>query len=454
MKERLEQRTYRRSPGRQYGYDYDPLRQNGGRGDASTSTTRTGSHLAQRPDLRRTRQLLRQSILASKSKSGTLPVDESDIDISSIEFEDGTPRSDDMGPPFVRAHRQAVIGDDQGMDEEYEGRDESQAYRNRRRTRDLERPREDISYSNHPYEPDARGLAETELEEDDQWQELDFVDPDIGYEDPVDPREGYAEPPPLLAPSRRRLPEYRQASRRPIEPAYPEYDEDQYEEDEYEEERVRPSARRKARKRRITRRKLLWGLGLGALAAGGVAAYELAPRIPQALNNVGTNIEKELQDAYNQGLAKGEEAVRKEFITALNDLEGISLQTAIFSAKLTREAYDAFVSPIVTLAATITGDFLNLALRALITARGWLIKIGQDNDTLAALQTVLQTWTQRVNELPTQLQSITDADLDGAQSYLRALQRKIQQEQAKLNQEETPTPTSSRTPSSTKTPKH
>jgi hypothetical protein len=48
--------------------------------------------------------------------------------------------------------------------------------------------------------------------------------------------------------------------------------------------------------------------------------------------------------------------------------------------------------------------------------------------------------------MPKKIQTITDSDLDGAQSYLRALQRKIQQEQAQLNSQGTPTPATGATP--------
>src|ERR1700730_4408280 len=90
---KFERRAYRKSPGRQYGYDYDPLKRSSrsgtsqsGRGDTSgagnrwstqeESTSRPGIQLAQRPDPRRTRQLLRQSILASKYPSAPLQPDE------------------------------------------------------------------------------------------------------------------------------------------------------------------------------------------------------------------------------------------------------------------------------------------------------------------------------------------------------------------------------------------
>ncbi|MBA2681445.1 MAG: hypothetical protein H0U76_23985, partial [Ktedonobacteraceae bacterium] len=69
-KDHLERRTYRKSPGRQYGYDYDPLRSQGGQSRSGSqhgeTMSKSGALMAQRPDPRRTRQLMRQSIIASK----------------------------------------------------------------------------------------------------------------------------------------------------------------------------------------------------------------------------------------------------------------------------------------------------------------------------------------------------------------------------------------------------
>lgn len=425
-KENIERRTYRRSPGRQYGYEYDPLRsqyqvgqsQNGA--DSSPGGERSTQRLAQRPDPRRTRQLLRQNILASKKGSGALDEEMQERDTPDYDFDEGTlpPRGAERPS---RVTRRISPTEDEEYFDEYEGREDSRSNRERYRS-----PQE--------YE---RGYAERRHEPGDDWQDFDFVDPDIGYEDPLDQRVGYAEPPLM-----RRAPETSRRSLRPVKPQ-PEFDEEEYEEEE-------EAPRRKPRRRGKIRRRALLGLGIGAIAAGGIAAYELAPRIPGALSQAGTNIEHELQDAFNKGVAAGADAARKEFINALDNVEGVSLQAAIDSARLTRLAYDAFVSPIVTLAATVTGDFLSVTLRALIAGRGWLARINQDNDTLAALQNVLQTWVQKVNEVPEQLQSITDTDLDGAQSYLRGLQRTIQKEQAKLNGQVTPTPAA--TPGKKQTP--
>ena len=185
-----------------------------------------------------------------------------------------------------------------------------------------------------------------------------------------------------------------------------------------------------------------------------MAAIELGPKLPQALQNASSNIEHQLQEEFNKGVAAGAEQVRKEFLTALDSVEGVSLDAAMEAAKLTRTAYDVFVSPLVTLAATVTGDFLSITLRAVQTARSWLGRIYQDNATLNALQTVLETWVKQVNSMPKQLQTITDTDLDGAQAYLRGLQHTLQQEQAKLNQQQqTPVPSATPKAKPTSAPK-
>jgi len=338
-----------------------------------------------------------------------------------------------MSPPAARA-RPILTDDEQNG---YEEQEDSTLFSNRYRTRN-NRPAQPPMVAPEHYDETGG------VEEEGEWNQFDFVDPDVGYEDPLDRRIGHSpgsslrSPAPRTSTTSRRMPgDYPRNSRRSQQL---EYDDEEYS----DEEEYAPPVRRKARKQGISRRKML--LGLGVVAVGGVAAYEIAPKIPQALNNVGTNLEHQIQDAYNKGLAQGAEAVRKEFITSLQNLEGVSLQAAMAAAKLMRQAYDAFVSPLVTMAATVTGDFLGVTLQALSIARGFLAKFNQDNDTLAALQTVVQSWIKQVHSVPKEIQTITDADLDGAQAYLRALQRKIQEEQAKLNNPSTPTPAPKATP--------
>ncbi len=414
MKDRSERKAYRRSPGRQYGYDYDPLESRRGlsqqgRGEtsipgdewsdetSSRDSNRSELQLAPRPNLRRTRQLLRQSILASKTHTG-------------LEDED--------------SEQQISTDDDQNR---YNEQTDSTLFSNRYQAR-----------RNRPvqaHSPTPQRTVEPEQEQE-EWADYDaFVDPDIGYENPLDQRVGYSQALPIKTPAyppiaRRagasQIPT-RVPSQRLTRNAPPEYDQ--------------PAPRRR-KKRGITRRGLLWGIGAAAVGATALGAYELAPRLPKAIGDVGSNIEHQLQDAFNKGVTAGANQVRKEFINELENLEGVSLDAAITAAKLTRVAYDTFVSPLVTLAATVTGDFLNITLRALIQGRRWLSNIGQDNSMLQALQTVLETWGKQVTNMPKQIQAITDTDLDGAQAYLRALQQKIKDEQAKLNgQAPTPNPT-------------
>jgi hypothetical protein len=414
VKDGTEKRLYRKSPGRQYGYDYDPLQSqsltgNGQQGRSSTSfqsdslSTREGSGpntdrhtsglLGPRPDPRRTRQLIRKNIIASKSKSAQMD-DTSELD-------------PELRDRYVSSDEKQRMYEDQ-----------------------VETPHYPSHRTRSAHMPPAPREYYTEL--DDGYEEgpfvdegLDYLDPDLGYynidedEDPLAYRLPYNE----VARGRRRS--------EPLE-----YDEEE------QDEIVKPS---KKKKKGVSRRKML----LIAAAAGGtaIAGYELLPKVPHALEQAGTNIEHQLQDAFSKGVASGEEAVRKEFINALDTMEGVSIDAAIGAARLTRVAYDVFVSPLVTLAATVADDFLSITLAALIKARSWLQQINADNATLAALQVVLQNWEKQAHTLPKKLQTITETDLDGAQAYLAALHRKIQEEQAKLNgQSTTTTPTPKSTP--------
>jgi hypothetical protein len=420
-KDRSERKTYRKSPGRQYNYETDPLRSRTGHSQSGRvengrvgTTGRISTQI--RPDPRRTRQLLRQSILASKAHPATS--DEEHVEQQEAE------------QPFQHPPQ---------YDQEISRRHPS---------------RDHLPQQHIPSTPEV--LMDRQREDEDSWRELEDIDPDLGYEDPHDARLVYTEgiPPrssafvPLTQNGRRMPTHTPTRSMRPIEEEV--YDDDEYE-DEYEDDDDRPPARRGVGKGNVSRRGLLVGLGLVAVGGTGVAAYELAPKIPQAVSTVGTNIEHQLQDAFNKGLQQGADNVRREFVTTLENLEGFSLQGALSAVKLMRAAFDTFVLPIITFGATLTGDFLSAMLRAVQTARGLLAQSFQDNPTLIAVQKVLQSWVDQASNMPKQLAAITDADLDGAQAYLRALQRKIDEEKAKLNNTgQKATPTVRPTP----TPKH
>lgn len=414
--DRSGKRTYRRSPGREYGYEYDPLHSNplsgngqSGRSSVSpqseplmgkmknagtSSSTRSSGVLSPRPDPRRTRQLLRQNILATKARNGAA-ADTGHIDpeirLNSYSPDTSRPQGGGQAP----------------------------------QSRRYVEPVEHLEPPAMPYE-----------------DELEYLDPDAGYDEEIDPlagRVGY--------PIAQREPEILLNGRRgsngsrsmPLaEPDIEEEEEDQR------------GRKKKKKKGLLSRRKLIVGAVL--VGGGAAAAYEFGPKIPALLESAASNVEHQVQDAFNRGFAAGGTAVRKELINGLDTLEGVSLEGAVAAANLTRTAYDVFVSPIVTLASTIAGDFLSALLNALIKARGWLQQINADNATLVALTNILQSWVNQVNTMPKKLQTITDTDLDGAQAYLRNLQRTIQQQQAILNGQVTPTPTISHTPSTTTSP--
>ncbi|WP_376797194.1 hypothetical protein [Thermogemmatispora sp.] len=449
--ERMERRLYRRSPGRQYSQeDYEGLRSQSYRGQtaqtrwpsassnsSSSSRTPSGSLLTRRPDLRRTRQLMRQSILASKRE---------EMSLHSEGILTASPEMEEEPFPLTRGRSHTL-------------------YSHERHATAVPRPARLSSRL-----PSRRQLAEEEEEEEAEgWDDevIAVVDEEpepYGFASP-DPEESYEQEryrgnaalvsryedelaqeqeEEMAFESGEPLPSVRRrATRHPATRWLAEPEPDNYppEEEEYFEEE---KPRRK--KRILTRRRVLVGLGVAATGGAVVAASQLAPKIPETLGNTANNIERQVADAFNRGFQAGADSVRKELISSLESIEGVSLDAAIAAARLLRTAYDVFVSPLLTLAANVTGDFLNVTLRAFKQARQWLANIGQDNQVLAALQTVLESWSTQVKQMPKQLQAITDADLDGTQAYLRGVQRKIAEEKAKLNggsQQATPTPSPS-----------
>ncbi|HCI78349.1 MAG TPA: hypothetical protein DHW02_01510 [Ktedonobacter sp.] len=443
-KERSERKMYRRSPGRQYGYDYDPLRSQtpqNRQNDSGTSSlperspqreipARASAPLVQRPNLRRTRQLTRKSIIESR-RSALAEVDQQEQQPDEVASYDSSP-----------------------LEEE-----DRTLYSSRRAARDAYKEHNPSTSQLSPEQDDLyeEQYADEDMDEypHEQWTE---VDPDAGFDDeyeepdPLDGRVRYAQVPVAReerAPIGKRT--------RQLDDSYAEYD-DGYEDDEDYDDYVEPLPTRKERRdkyeerderprrksKKVSRRGLLFGLGAAAVTGTGIAAYELVPKIPSALDGAATNVEQQIQAAFEKGLAQGADNARRELIGALETIDGFTIDGAIGAAKLMRIAYDVFVSPIITQSANIAGDVLNAMLSAIKTARGILAQSFLDNSTLQAIQKVLQAWVDQVSTLPKQLNAITDTDLDGAQAYLNALKQKLEAEKAQLNKSATPTPTSTK----------
>ncbi|GER88169.1 hypothetical protein KDW_23310 [Dictyobacter vulcani] len=419
-----ERRMYRKSPGRQYGYEYDPLNsQSGSRAPNGETASRSGMLLAQRPDPRRTRQLMRQSIIASKrpNEEETEQIDFSDTPYAGIVEEDPYEARPSRRHPARHPLPEAYLPSAQ------------KRYRSKQG---------DFS---QPVLPPTSALYLPEDEDyDDEWRDLADVDPDPGFEEPLDQRVRYIQEDDddydVVVPSRssiRPVPQPKLTRRlEPITPEriYPDEDDNYDYEYEYEDDQASVRRVKSGSRKKMSRRGLLFGAGAVAVVGAGAVASQYIPKLPQAVNDVSSNVEHQVQEAFNKGVAQGVDQARKDFVGSMENLEGFTLEGAITAARLTRVAYDVFVSPIIKFGANITGDVLSGMLKAFKTARGLLAGIYQDNATLIAIQKVLETWVTQVDTLPKRLDAITQSDLDGAQAYLRALQRKVDDEKAKLNQ--------------------
>lgn len=168
---------------------------------------------------------------------------------------------------------------------------------------------------------------------------------------------------------------------------------------------------------KIARRALLAGVGVGACVAG----VELAPA---ALKKMGEFTQAEVQDAFSAGVDSG----RKALLDELSQIEGLTIDGAIGTAELTRLAVKFVVLPVSRLASTIEGGALDVLYNALQSAKDNLARINVHISQLDGLKQMVGEWRDGINQLPTTLDKYANADIDSAESYLKALQKKIQQE--------------------------
>lgn len=431
-KDHLEHR-YRKSPGRQYGYEYDPLRsQNEG------SPSNSGTALAQRPDPRRTRQLMRQHIIASRR-----PLSD---EMDSLAAEDLTLIENPQARVTRRFAESQRIQDHDEYNERFANSYPPQ-------TPPLQRVRP----ARTPRLPATRELAGEEQDwHDDSNSESAYNEysqhAEEEYED-----ERVRRPLPVARRSRRDVVPSRRVQRDPRTRVFvheEKADENNYEApaDEQapvkkkpaegrifeEHEELPPGLRPVKRPQNMSRRGWLIGIGAVGVVAAGVAVASNVPRITPPVQEVINNTGK----TFEEGIEQGSDTVRDELVNAMYNVEGFTIETAIAAARLARSTYDVIVSPVIEFGSTLSEDFLVSMLEAMKSARGSLAQIYQDNVTLAAIQKVLESWVEQVDKLPKQLDLITQTDLDGAQAYLEALQRKLDEEKRKLTEDpQTPTAT-------------
>lgn len=175
-----------------------------------------------------------------------------------------------------------------------------------------------------------------------------------------------------------------------------------------------------SRKRRgkLARRGLLLAAGAGLC----VGAVELGPK---AIQQAGYYTEQDLKNALDSGILQGRQALLSE----LDQIEGVTLDGAIGIAELTRFGVDKIVVPLANLGISIGGDSLAVLSGALSSARSNLARVNVHVNWLDNLQGLVDTWRGNLPDNTT-LTRYADADITGAESYLRALKTKIQAEQS------------------------
>lgn len=170
---------------------------------------------------------------------------------------------------------------------------------------------------------------------------------------------------------------------------------------------------------KIARRALLAGVGVGACVAG----VELAP---VALKKAGEFTQAQVQDAFSSGVDAGRKAVLDE----LSQIEGLTIDGAIGAAELTRLAVKFIVLPLSRLISTVEGGALDVLYHALQSAQDNLAKANVHISQLDGIKQMVGEWRDNVTQLPTTLDKYANSDIDSAEAYLKALQKKIAQEKA------------------------
>lgn len=109
----------------------------------------------------------------------------------------------------------------------------------------------------------------------------------------------------------------------------------------------------------------------------------------------------------------------------VGNLEGIAIDEAIAAAELTRKAVQIFVLPLANFLATLSGDALQVLLATLQGLRNLIGLAHVDIGVLDGMIGVINQWHTNVSLLPISLGVFANADITGAENYLKALKTKI-----------------------------
>lgn len=170
------------------------------------------------------------------------------------------------------------------------------------------------------------------------------------------------------------------------------------------------------------------------LAAGGLAVCGGAVALtPLALEQAGKYTEQQLKAAVAAAENNAKLAVYKE----LENLEGVGLDIVIKVAQFTQLLVNYIVVPVFTLLTKIGSGALDVLIAAVSGAINTLNFIHVDTSVLAALKATLTAWkTNEIDTMATYFSTYANADLTATETYLLALQARVQAAQTS-----TPVPT-------------
>jgi hypothetical protein len=147
----------------------------------------------------------------------------------------------------------------------------------------------------------------------------------------------------------------------------------------------------------------------GVVAAGACGVTALAA--PQLVSKV------------QQGAESLEHQVLAHELAAL---ETVTLDDAIRAAEITRAAVQVIVLPLARLFAIIGSDALSILLASLDTATNALRTLHINVAALTALRNTVSEWHAHISSLPITLTSYATANIDNAETYLKALKKSTQ----------------------------
>ena len=113
---------------------------------------------------------------------------------------------------------------------------------------------------------------------------------------------------------------------------------------------------------------------------------------------------------------------------ALGDLEGVSIDAALDAAQITRIAVEVIVVPVANLVALLGSGALGLVLGTLEVAHNALAFVRASTTEVDQLHAVVASWKAGLSALPISLNAYATADITSAETSLRALKKKVQQQ--------------------------